>query len=188
MVVAWSLSILNLQDVSLDDSGGWTRGKLDVRQSQTVARQENIITMLLAGRAAEDEILPPEDVTVGASGAEHSDYARATRFAIEIETRSGFGVLVMHLPDKVVDLMLSEPRIIALIKRRLDGLLARAREIVSANKGAVVALATALETRGYLGKGEIQALLDAHMVKTDAGASINPAAHSRPDAGPDRHA
>lgn len=184
MVVASSLGILKLQDVSIDDSGGSTRGQFDVQQIQTVAGQENIITMLLAGRAAEDEMLPPEDVTVGAGGAENSDYARATRLAIEIETRSGFGVLgVIHLPNKVVDLMLHEPRIIALIKRRLDGLLARAREIVSANRVAVGAIAAALETRGYLGKGEIQALLDAHMVKNDVGALTNPVAHSRPDAG-----
>jgi ATP-dependent Zn protease len=185
MVVASSLGILKLQDVSVDDSGGSTRGQFDVRQIQTVAGQENIITMLLAGRAAEDEMLPPEDVTVGAGGAEHSDYARATRFAIEIETRSGFGVLgVMHLPDKVVvDLMLHEPRIIDLIKRRLDTLLARAREIVSANRGAVIAIAAALESRGYLGKGEIEVLLDAHMVKNDTDAATNPVADSRPDAG-----
>jgi ATP-dependent Zn protease len=181
--VAASLGILKLQAVSLNDSGGWTRGEVDVEQSQTLTGHENIITMLLAGRAAEDEMLAPEDVTLGAGGMENSDYARATRIAIDIETRSGFGALgVMHLPDKVIDLMLHEPKIAVLIKRRLDGLLARAREIVSANRRALIAIAAALESRGYLDKGEIQALLDAHMPNIGA-TPTNSAARSMPGAG-----
>ena len=183
IVVAASLGILKPQAVSLNDSGGWTRGEVDVEQSQTLTGHENIITMLLAGRAAEDEMLAPQDVTLGAGGMENSDYARATRIAIDIETRSGFGALgVMHLPDKVIELMLHEPKIAVLIKRRLDGLLARAREIVSANRPALIAIAAALESRGYLDKGEIQALLDAHMPNIGA-TPTNSAARSMPGAG-----
>lgn len=166
IVVAAALGNYALHAVSLHDTGGTTRGEVDLEQCQTLAGQEKIITMLLGGRAAEDVLLPPDDVTVGSGGEENSDYARATKLAIDIETRSGFGAFgVLHLPDTAIVLMLRDPEVVTLIKRRLDGCLARAREIVSANKGAATAIADALEVSGYLDKGDIQALLAMHMPK-----------------------
>lgn len=166
IVVGAALGSLELQAVSLHDSGGITQGKVNVEQCQTLAGQEKIITMLLGGRAAEDILVPPEDVTVGSGVEETSDYARATRLAIDIETRSGFGALgLLHLPESTISLMLHNPEFITPIKRRLDACLTRAREVVSANKAAVIAIADALEAHGYLDKAEIQALLVRHMPK-----------------------
>jgi ATP-dependent Zn protease len=160
VVVGTALGVFTAKTVSIDDAEGITSAELNVNQAQTLGGLESFITMLLAGRAAELELSPVDEVTAGSGGSEQSDFARATRLAIDIETKFGFGSLgVLQLPEKVYDLTLASATMIALIKKRLDRCLVRAREIVTANKRAVLAIAGALETRGYLDQKEIEHLL-----------------------------
>jgi ATP-dependent Zn protease len=119
--------------------------------------------MLLAGRAAELEFSQADEVTAGAGGHEQSDFARATKIAIDIEARLGFGTLgVIHFPENTIDLALHDAAMIVLVKERLDRCLARAREIVLANKRTVLVIAGALASQRYLDRKEIEALLAKH--------------------------
>jgi ATP-dependent Zn protease len=119
--------------------------------------------MMLAGRAAELEFSQADEVTAGAGGHEQSDFARATKIAIDIETKLGFGTLgVIYLHERILDLALHDDAMIVLVKKRLDRCLARAREIALANKRTVLAVADALVSQSYLDMKEIEALLAKH--------------------------
>jgi ATP-dependent Zn protease len=119
--------------------------------------------MLLAGRAAELVSASAEEVTGGAGGGHESDFARATKIAVDLEARYGFGLLgTVCLPDRIVDLALQDVTMLTLVKERLDRCLARARDIVVANDPCMTAIADALATQGYLDRDGVDALLARH--------------------------
>jgi hypothetical protein len=149
--------------VSIIDTGAITTIDIELAQSQTLAGLQDQMIVLLAGRAAEEVLLAPEEVTAGAGLDAKSDFSKATRIAMEIETKFGFGSLgVLHLPDEAVHFALGS-KLLAILKDRLDACQARAREIVTDNRQAVIAVAEALEARRYLEKDEIDALLKRHL-------------------------
>lgn len=163
IVAGAALGNVSIKAASLHDAAAVTNLSVDVAKSQSLSGLEAVITMLLAGRAAELEVLGEGETSAGAGGDERSDFARATQIAVDIETRLGFGAFgVVHLSDKVVDLFLHDAAVIRLIKQRLDRCLAHARDIVSTNKGAVLAIADALAVQGYLDQAQIEALLARH--------------------------
>jgi cell division protease FtsH len=163
IVVGAALGICDIKAASIHDAGAVTSVSFDLAKSQSLGGLEAIITMLLGGRAAELEMLPEGEAGAGAGGGEQSDFGRATQIALDIEARFGFGAFgVVHLPEKVTDLLLHDATIIGLIKHRLDRCLARAREIIAANRALVVAIAEALASQGYLDRRDIEALLAKH--------------------------
>jgi ATP-dependent Zn protease len=152
-----------IKTVSIHDAEGVTSVEQDTHRCQTLGGLEAVIMMLLAGRAAELEFSQADEVTAGAGGHEQSDFARATKIAIDIEARLGFGTLgVIHFPENTIDLALHDAAMIVLVKERLDRCLARAREIVLANKRTVLVIAGALASQRYLDRKEIEALLAKH--------------------------
>jgi cell division protease FtsH len=163
IVVGAALGICDINAASIHDAGAVTSVSFDLAKSQSLGGLEAIITMLLGGRAAELEMLPEGEAGAGAGGGEQSDFGRATQIALDIEARFGFGAFgVVHLPAKVTDLLLHDATIVGLIKQRLDRCLARAREIIVANRALVVAIAEALASQGYLDRRDIEALLAKH--------------------------
>lgn len=186
IVVAAALGNFTIKAASLHDAEAVTSLSVDSAKSQSLAGLEAIIIMLLAGRAAEIELLGEGEVSAGAGGGEGSDFSRATKIAVDIETRLGFGALgVVHLPDKVTELFLHDAAMVRLIKQRLDRCLARARDIVAANKTAVLSVAEALATQGYLDRSDIEALLAKHAPRLPAPSiAPDPEGEGSPQPGP----
>jgi hypothetical protein len=98
--------------------------------------------------------------TAGAGIGDDSDFARATQAATDLELRFGFGAIgVAHFSDRATEMLLHDPSIVALITKRLERCLTRARELVAANREAVEAVAKRLEETGYLDRTAIDNLL-----------------------------
>jgi ATP-dependent Zn protease len=137
-----------------------SRVELSRTNYQTEQGIENLITMLLSGRAAEEVVLGPSHRTVGAGVGEQSDFARATRSAIDLELRYGFGALgAAQFSDRAIDMLLHDSSMVALVKKRLDKCSARARELITRNRRSLEAIAARLERTGYLDRRAIQDLL-----------------------------
>jgi Cdc6-like AAA superfamily ATPase len=173
IVVGIAQGICSIKAASIHDGEAVTSVAVDVSKTQSLAGLEALIAMLLAGRAAELELLPKDEVGVGAGCGEGSDFARATQIAVDIETRFGFGAFgVVHLPQKIADAVLHDPVVIELVKQRLDLCLARAREIVSTNRQCVFAIADALAEHGYLDRKSIEDLLAKHPLRLPAPPTV----------------
>jgi ATP-dependent Zn protease len=163
VVVGATTGMFTTNAVSIHDVGGVTAIELNKDHAQTLGGLEALITMLLGGRAAETAFFAPEEITVGAGVTDDSDLARATKIAIDIETRFGCGSFgIVRLSERILDLCLHDAQVIAPVKRRLDKCFARARDIITANHGLLLALSDPLGERGYLDQGEIDALLQRH--------------------------
>ncbi|MFB9268031.1 AAA family ATPase [Bradyrhizobium erythrophlei] len=172
LVVGVALAVFEPQALTILDRGAGTHGNLSWTNSQTQPGIENCIAALLAGRAAEEVILGSPQATVGAGIGEDSDFARATRAAIDLELRFGFGALgVAHFSERATDMLIHDPSVVALIAKRLEGCLARARELIATNRSVVEAVARRLETTGYLNRTAIDELLKGHPVRSIASIS-----------------
>lgn len=171
LIVGVALGVFEPQALTIFDAGGTTRVELSRENGQSEQGIENFITSLLGGRAAEVIILGASKATAGAGIGETSDFARATRAAMDLELRFGYGFLgVAHFPDRTTEMLLHDPAVVDLVKRRLDRCLARACELVAANKEAVEVIAGRLGEIGYLDSTGIHDLLKAYPVQNLASS------------------
>jgi len=167
LIVGVALAVFEPKALTILDHGGATRAELSRANSQTQSGIENYITALLSGRAAEEIILGSSQATAGAGHGEESDFSRATNAAIDLELRFGFGALgVARFSDRAIEMLLHDGSVAALIKQRLDRCLAHARELISANRAAVEAVAQRLEATGYLDRAAIDELLKTYPVRS----------------------
>lgn len=166
LVVGIALDVFEPQALTILDAGGATRVDHSLENGQSETGIENFITALLGGRAAEVVFLGASKATAGSGIGENSDFARATRAAMDLELRFGFGALgVVHFPDGPTEMLLHDRYIVGLVKARLDRCLARACELVAANKETVKVIAGRLEEIGYLDRTSIDALLKSYPVQ-----------------------
>ncbi|WP_316228443.1 AAA family ATPase [Bradyrhizobium sp. SZCCHNR1039] len=174
LAVGVALDVFEPRALTILDAGATTWVELSRENNQSEHGIENFITSLLSGRAAEIALLGASNATAGAGIGETSDFARATRAAMDLEFRFGFGSLgVLHFPDRATEMLLQHPEIIKLVKRRLDRCLTRAHELVASNKETVEAIADRLEEIGYLDRTAIDELLKAYPVRNLASADEN---------------
>lgn len=160
LVVGLVLKLTVPHSLSLSDEGGMTRAEIPVENLQTLCDIENIMVMLLAGRAAEEEFFSAAETTVGSAGDESSDLARASRAAAAIELKLGFGKMgQIYFDDEAAELMMTEKSVIAAMQARLAACYARARRLIVANRGLIASLAVRLAHAGYLGREEIEQLV-----------------------------
>jgi len=106
---------------------------------------ENMLTMVMAGRAAEQLVL--KNVTGGSGGAEDSDLARATRIACDMERTLGFGAEhpLLYRPHANPGAILDRDReLAARVHARLEAALNRATAILKKRRPTFHALASAL--------------------------------------------
>jgi cell division protease FtsH len=104
-----------------------------------------LLALLMAGRAAELIVL--KIASAGSGGAEHSDLARATRIAIDMEQALGFGARypLLYLDHRNPTAILSRDDDLAKrVHRRLEFAQARATEIILENRAAFDRLVRAL--------------------------------------------
>jgi len=161
LVLGVALEVFEPKALTIVDDGGITHAEISRANYQTELGVENLITMLLGGRAAEEVMLGPSHRTVGAGGNEgSSDFARATRSAIDLELRYGFGALgLAQFTDRAIEMLLHDAGVVGLIKKRLDRCYARACELIALNRKPVEMIARRLETSGYLDRAAIEGLL-----------------------------
>lgn len=160
LVAGLALGVFAPHTLSISDEGGFTRAEISLENLQTLTDIENVIVMLLAGRACEEEFLGPSGVTSGASGDDDSDLAKATRAASAIELKLGFGTLgPIYFNEPAGEMMLHDKEVLASIRARLSACLARARKLIKANRGTIELIAGRLLATGYLGASEIEVLV-----------------------------
>jgi ATP-dependent Zn protease len=161
VVVGVGLEVFAPRSASVRDDGGQTSSDLAISTRQDRPGIEKFIVMLLAGRAIEHVALGASGRTVGAgAGGAASDLARATKAVVDLELRFGLGSCgVAQFDDGTTEVLTRDPRLVALVRSRLDGLYARSVELVTLNRPAIAAVAERLEARGYLDEPAIKAIL-----------------------------
>jgi hypothetical protein len=121
------------------------------------------VAMMLAGRAAEEELIGT--AYDGAGGGEGSDLHAATDLVTFTEIQLGMGEGISYLdaksPTERDRIRQSNPVIAARVERVLAREMKRSREIVRLYRDAVEAVAEALESRGQIAGEEVARLLSA---------------------------
>lgn len=129
------------------DTGQGAYNLLGFHPSGTDTRAwfESMLTMLMAGRAAEALVL--RRVSSGSGGTDDSDLARATRIAFDMERTLGFGTEhpLLYRPHRdPAEVFSREPELAARVHARLEAALDRATAILRRRRPTFHALAKAL--------------------------------------------
>ena len=125
--------------------GGYSQLGFTASGSDTLGYREDMLAMLMAGRAAEQIVVGK--VSAGSGGSYDSDLARATKMALAMERSLGFGAVqpLLYRDDKDPTAVLDgNPDLAARIHARLEMALARAVEVLGENRDKLDALTKAL--------------------------------------------
>ncbi|MRG67147.1 ATP-dependent Zn protease [Rhizobium pusense] len=146
------------------DTGQGAYNLLGFHTSGTNTRTwfENVLTVLMAGRAAETLVL--KRVSSSSGGADDSDLARATRIAFDMERTLGFGAEhpLLYRPHRDPGEVLGrEPELAARVHARLETAFDRAATILRRCRPTFNALAKALfDAQAMDEKAVLQILTD----------------------------
>ncbi len=131
-VVHHVLKLGPIEGITIDMPGsGYNLLSFQRSGSDTLGYREDLLAMLMAGRAAEQIVFC--SVSVGSAGAEDSDLARATRLTLAMERSLGFGAVqpLLYRDDKrptpVLDAQLD---LAARVHARLEAALAKAVDVL----------------------------------------------------------
>lgn len=145
-VVHHALDLGPVRGLNIDTGeGGYNLVGFHAWATDTRDWYENMLTMLMAGRAAEQLVL--KRVSSGSGGSDDSDLARATRLAFDMERTLGFGSEHPLLyrphrdPGSVFD---REPELATRVHASLKAALDRAETILKRCRPTFHALAKAL--------------------------------------------
>ncbi|MDH0116918.1 ATP-dependent Zn protease [Rhizobium pusense] len=132
-------------NIDVPGGGGYSQLGFTASGSDTLGYREDMLAMLMAGRAAEQIVVGK--VSAGSAGSDESDLARATKMALAMERSLGFGAIqpLLYRDDKDPTIVLDgNPDLAARIHARLEKAFARAVEIVNENRDKLDALTNAL--------------------------------------------
>ncbi len=145
-VVHHALDLGPVRGLNIDTGeGGYNLVGFHVWATDTRGWFENMLTMLMAGRAAEQLAL--KRVSSGSGGTDDSDLARATRLAFDMERVLGFGAEhpLLYRPHRDPgEAFGREPELAARVHARLEAALDRAATILRRRRPTFNALAKAL--------------------------------------------
>jgi cell division protease FtsH len=145
-VVHHALDLGPVRGLNIDTGkGGYNLVGFHVWSTDTRDWYENMLTMLMAGRAAEQLML--KRVSSGSGGSDDSDLARATRLAFDMERTLGFGMEhpLLYRPHRDPGAVLDrDPELAARVHGSLEAALGRAAAILRKRRPAFNALAKAL--------------------------------------------
>jgi AAA+ superfamily predicted ATPase len=136
----------------VDGSAGTTEFRRRPGFDRTRASFLAEVTVLLAGSAAEEEIIGVRGD--GSGGTAGSDLAHATAIVAAVETSFGLGEGLLHLagtPEEAVAALGRDPALRARVRGILDECFARARGIVAAEREVVDRVAAVLAVEGRSG-------------------------------------
>ncbi|WP_333899252.1 ATP-dependent Zn protease [Agrobacterium pusense] len=145
-VVHHALDLGPVRGLNIDSGeGGYNLVGFHAWATDTRDWYENMLTMLMAGRAAEQLVL--KRVSSGSGGADDSDLARATRLAFDMERTLGFGAEhpLLYRPHRDPGAVLDRDAELAnRVHGRLVAALDRAATILRKRRSTFNALAKAL--------------------------------------------
>jgi cell division protease FtsH len=154
-VVASALGFGPIVGVSLDAEGGAMEIGQTLDGTATRERHEQLLTLLMAGRAAEICVLG--DAAIGSGGDEGSDLCRATEIARALETKHGVGITgPVYVPEAQT---LFVPGLMEAVRGRLEEAEERAVEILTEHQSAIATLAHALDQDGFLSGADAEAII-----------------------------
>lgn len=155
-LVSHALNTGTVWGISIHTRGGSFEFQSDLSGAATFDRLQREMAVLLGGREAERLVLG--DVSIGSGMNPDSDLGRATAFALLIETQCGMGRSGGAFLAEVTGLA-SSPELHVVVNAQLKEAEVRAAKILETQQTALVALATALDRRGYLPREEIEAIV-----------------------------
>lgn len=162
-VVHHALRLGTIQGISIDHpDGGSNIVSFAGSGPDTEDWYNRLLALLMAGRAA--ELLLFKGASAGSGGAEHSDLARATRIALDMEQSLGFGgnLPLIYLHHRHPAPVLSaDPDLAARVHQRLELGQARATEVLMENRLAFDRLVRALFDAEVLDGDAVMAILTA---------------------------
>lgn len=145
-VVHHALDLGPVRGLNIDTvQGGYNLVGFHLWATDTRDWYEHMLTMLMAGRAAEKLML--KRVSSGSGGTDDSDLARATRIAFDVERTLGFGAEhpLLYRPHRDPgEVFGREPELAARVHGRLEAALDRAAAILRRRRPTFHALAKAL--------------------------------------------
>ncbi len=145
-VVHHALDLGPVRGLNIDTGeGGYNLVGFHAWATDTRNWYENMLTMLMAGRAAEQLVL--KRVSSGSGGSDDSDLARATRLAFDMERTLGFGseYPLLYRPHRDPGTVFErDPEMAANVHARLEAALERAGAILKRRRPSFHALAKAL--------------------------------------------
>lgn len=157
-VVATLLGGMKVVGVSIGDLDGLTQ-VADIDRAALLGHCNNVLSMLMAGRAAEELVLGA--ASAGAGGSETSDLSLATELAKKIELKFGFGEYgPLYLGEGRYDPLTVVPGLLKSVSKRLNHAMSEAKELLARNRAAFDAVTEALDRSGYLSAAEVQELID----------------------------
>ena len=140
-------------DVSLHDGGGKTFIETDLAGDATPDRIVAFLSVLLAGRIAEEIGLG--EASIGGA----SDLAMATAFARDLELRYGVGLIGLVWIEPYEGDLVTMRGLLDAVAKRLRAAEHRARTLLEGNWASVEAVAASLEQSGYLTGQDILAIV-----------------------------
>lgn len=161
-LVHYLLSLGPIHGVTIDDASGDGYGALGF-DTQKLARRdwfEDMLTMLMAGRAAEALVFL--EAGTGAGGADDSDLARATTLAFALERTLGLGqeLPLLYRPHPNPTLVLdANPKLAARVHGHLERAEERAGRLISEKRRGFDALVSALISAYALEGVEVERIL-----------------------------
>ncbi|MBZ9892976.1 AAA family ATPase [Mesorhizobium sp. BR1-1-6] len=156
-VAATLLGGLEVAGVTIGDRDGVTEF-VGVDRCISPERCHELMTVLLAGRAAEELVLG--NPSAGAGGSQGSDLSRATDLAKDMELRLGFGDLgPVFLPEGAHDTLVTMPGLLGSVRTRLDRAMSDAKELLGRNRATLDEVADRLARSGYLSAAEVAELV-----------------------------
>jgi cell division protease FtsH len=155
-IMGAALQLGRIDSMQITGDGGSILREGSSHQS-LLADIEAEMSYSLAGRAAERLIFG--EVSAGAGGPDTSDLAKATRYALDIETTYGLGHegLVWHA--KPNDALLTTPGIRDRVRQRLVRAEQQASNILTLHRAVLEALAQALLQKRSMRAAEIELFL-----------------------------
>ncbi|KQZ63415.1 ATP-dependent Zn protease [Rhizobium sp. Root149] len=145
-VVHHALDLGPVRGLNIDTGeGGYNLVGFHAWATDTRDWYENMLTMLMAGRAAEQLVL--KRVSSGSGGTDDSDLARATRLAFDMERTLGFGSEhpLLYRPHRDPGAVFDrDPELAARVHGKLEAALDLAAVILRRRRSTFHALAKAL--------------------------------------------
>lgn len=183
-LAALDVPALRLHHVSVlaqGDASGGALFSLRTPQHLTEPAVDDLLSAMLAGRAAEEIILG--DVSSGSGGREGCDLSKATRLAAEAHLSLGVGSqrLVWYpapTPSGLAGLFTRRPDIEKAVQRRLDKAYTRAKQLIERRALLVKHLAEQLLVRKAITADELTTFMkDANLATT---AIADPPSRTKP--------
>lgn len=157
-----TLEVGRVSAISIDtmEGGGWIRMELPPGQEATEDHLEKMLVLYLAGRVAEEQILG--NAVAGSGGGAQSDLAIATRLALDMETRFGFGddLSLVYLDVKdIAWTLLTHKELARRVNSRLYDAEVEARNLISRKRDEIEVVVDVLLASGTLGGESLKSVI-----------------------------